>query len=88
MIPFTVEIKGRKEPIDAKKVAFGTYNNNTFAYLVTVDNRIASVKKEDINVFWQNEPTKKDFEHIDRMIREGKDIENIDTPDYKGMETV
>lgn len=47
MIPFTIEIKGRNEPIDAKE-----------------------------------------FEYIDRLIKEGKVSESISTPDYKGMETV
>lgn len=86
MLPFTIILKGLDEPIDAKKVAFGTHGEDIFAYIVTADDRIASCNKEDILVFWQNQPSEKDLEHIDRLIQEGKDSENMCKPRYNGVE--
>lgn len=75
MIPFTIEIIGRDEPIDAVKIAFGINRKDgkRYAYAVTIDGRIASFDAEmPAFILWENTPSKEDFAMIDRLIDESQ----------------
>ena len=75
MIPFTIEIIGKDEPIDAVKIAFGfnRKDGKRYVYAVTIDNRIASFDSENPSfILWENNPSKNDFEMIDRLIQESQ----------------
>ncbi len=75
MIPFTIEIIGKDEPIDAVKIAFGVNRKDgrRYVYAVTIDGRIVSFDSEmPAFILWENTPSKEDFEMIDRLIGESE----------------
>ncbi len=70
MIPFSVEIIGRNEPIDAVKVAYGV-NKQTgkrYCYILTPDMRIASFDVDcPSHILWENTPNKEAIDFVNRL---------------------
>lgn len=86
MFPITIEVKGREEPIDATHVAASELNGIMYYFMVTPDGRIASVREEDLLIYWDNQPSEDAIKHVIRMEQEGIQSRRQRKEDYKGNE--
>jgi len=89
MIPYTVEIIGKEEPIDAVKLAYAENKQTGSHYLhaVTIDGRIATIDMDKTQVIiWENNPSKEDLATVDRLIKESKEDIMCPTKKTDGME--
>ena len=73
MFPYSVEIVGKDEPIDAIKVAYA-HNHETgkqYCYILTPDMRIASFDMEyPSHILWENCPNQEAIEFVNRLFDE------------------
>lgn len=86
MLPITIEVRGRTEPIDCKKVAASSIEGEKLYFLVTADDRIASVNEKDVLVYWENSPTEQALTHIDKLIEAGTNNLMKQNAKYNGVE--
>lgn len=86
VLPITIEVRGRTEPIDCKKVAASSIEGEKLYFLVTADDRIASVNEKDVLVYWENLPTKQALAHVDELIEAGTNNLMKQNIKYDGVE--
>lgn len=87
MIPITIIVRGlENEPIDAVKIGATKIDGDKTYFIQTFDGRIASVKEEDILVYWENNPSEETLRSIDRMIELGERALRAKKEEYKGTE--
>lgn len=87
MIPITIIVRGMEsEPIDAVKVGAIQDNGDKIYFIQTVDGRVASVKEDDIVVYWENNPSSEMLKSIDKMIETGNVLMHKKKAEYNGAE--
>jgi hypothetical protein len=83
MYPYTIQIAGFREPIDAVKVAYGHSNETgkVFVYILTPDNRIVSFDNENpSHILWENIPSQEGIDFVNRLFDEMVVKQNEERP--------